>query len=129
MRTPPVFAVALASSEVVALLGSNPMRFWPFGEAPRDANGVPSGGVPYAVWQIQYGTPANTLSCPPDIDNVGVMVDVYAKTVATARNVAQALSEAYEDAYHHVVSWNGEFIDEPTKLQRISFTVEFWTPR
>lgn len=129
MRTPPVFEVAKASSEVTALLGVNPTRLWPFGEAPRDANGVPASATPYAVWQLSYGTPQNTLSCPPDIDNAGVQVDAYAKTAAQARAVANALSEAYEDAYHHVVSWNGEFMDDPTRLFRVSFTVEFWTPR
>lgn len=127
---PPVYELAMASSAVTSLINN---RLWPFGEAPRNKDGTPAGGTPYAVWQITYGSPENTLSCPPSMDNFGVQIDCYGPAngngAAIVRNVADALRDAYEESYNHVVSWNGEFKDEPTGLFRVSFTVEFWTPR
>lgn len=123
---PPVYQIAMAHPPVVALINN---RLWPFGEAPRNADGTPAGGTPYAVWQITYGSPDNTLSCTPGMDNFGVQFDGYGTTAASARNVISALRDAYELTYNHVVSWNGEFKDEPTGLFRVSMTVEFWTPR
>lgn len=124
---PPVFTLATASSAVTALLGTSPTRFWPFGEAPGPNE---SGyGVPYAVHQLVYGTPSNTLSCVPSVDNFGIQIDVYAKGVTDARNVAAALRDAFEESHNHVVGWNGESWEPATGLYRVSFTVEFWTPR
>lgn len=125
---PPIFQLVVQSAAATSLLGTNPTRFWPFAEAPRDANGVPSGGAPYALWQTAYGSPFNSLSCTPSEDQWGVQVDVYATTAESARAVAAAIRDAVEgDAY--IVSWNGESKDEPTGLFRIGFTVEFITER
>ena len=125
---PPIYQLVRDHAPATALLGTNPTRFWPFAEAPRDANGIPSGGTPYALWQTAYGTPFNTLACRPTEDQWGVQVDVYAPTARVSRQVAAAIRDAVEgDAY--VVSWNGESKDEPTGLFRISFTVEFITDR
>lgn len=120
---PSVFTIATASPAVLAVLGSAPTRFWPFGHVPQ--NEV----RPYAVHQLIYGTPDNSLSCVPTEDNFGIQIDAYAKTVTAARDVAAALRDAFEDTYNHVVGWNGEFWDHPTGLYRVSFTVEFWTER
>lgn len=124
---PPVFRIATASPQVLSLLGSSPTRLWPFGEAPRTAQG--ENPKPYAVWQQAYGTPENTLSCPPDIDLFGVQIDVYATSPAECETVAQALRDAFEAAHCHVVSYNGNTVDDETRLYRYTFTVEFWTPR
>lgn len=123
MTYPPVFSLAASSAAVVALLGSSPVRFWPFGQAPQNES------RPYAVHQLIYGAPENSMSCAPDIDNAGVQVDVYAQTVSAAREVANALRDAFEEAHNQVVAWNGETWDQPTGLYRVSFTAEFWTGR
>ena len=124
--TPPVFQIAASSTAVTGLLGSNPTRFWVPGTSPQP--GEPGYGLPYAVWQIIYGTPENTLSCPPDIDLYGVQVDAYGTTLTQARNVAKALRDAFEAQNHYIVAFNGEERERETGLYRVSFTVEFWTP-
>src|SRR5690606_36083916 len=92
---PDIFQLAKNSAAVTTLLGSNPVRFWPFGTAPQGED------RPYAVHQLVYGTPSNTLSCPPSEDLLGVQVDCYAKSVSSARSVAAALRDAIEDDYNH----------------------------
>lgn len=120
---PPAFSIAAANAGVTAVLGSNPVRFYPFGKAPQNET------RPYAIQQLIYGNPDNSLSCVPSIDNFGVQIDCYAKTVTDARNVAAALRDAFEETYNHIVSWNGEDWEVSTGLYRVSFTVEFWTDR
>jgi hypothetical protein len=99
------------------------MRLWPFGYAEQNSP------RPYAVWQVIYGNPENSLSCIPDMDLFGCQFDCYAKTVTDARAVAAALRDSFEESYNHVVSWNGELWDQPTGLYRVSFSADFWTPR
>lgn len=125
--TPPVFEIASADTGVQLALGSSPMRFWPFARAPKP--GEPGYAVPYAVWQITYGSPENTLACSPDIDLYGVQVDTYAQNASQARAVAAALRDAFESTGNHIVAWNGEEVDPATGLYRLGFTAEFWTPR
>jgi hypothetical protein len=120
---PPIFTLAAAHAPLTALLGVPPnMRFYPGGRAPQ---GV---AYPYAVWQTAYGTPENYQDQPPDIDNLGAQVDVFGNTLDEARAVGKALCDALEgDA--HVTAWRGEAEEPATKKGRVSFDVEFWTPR
>jgi hypothetical protein len=124
---PPVFEIATQSAAVLAELGSNPTRLWPFDRAPQ--KGQTGYGIPYAVHQLVYGTPVNTLSCIPLADNFGIQFDAYAKTATDAREVAAALRDAYEASHNPVVAWNGETWEQATGLYRVSFTVEFWPDR
>lgn len=119
---PPVFTYAVASSAVTTALGSNPTRFWPFSEAPENET------RPYAVHQLVYGSPENTLSCPPDTDLIGIQVDAYGKTPTEARTVSEALRQAFE-THGNVASLNGELREPETGLYRVTFTVEFWSDR
>lgn len=119
---PPIFAIAAADTAVQAALGTDPVRFWPFGLAPQDET------RPYAVHQLVYGSPENTLACAPASDNFGVQVDAYAKTVTSARAVAAALRDALEP-HAYITAWNGESWESATGLYRVSFTVEFQTDR
>lgn len=123
MTRPVIFPIAAGSPAVTALLGVSPTRFWPFSRAPD--NPV----RPYAVHQMVYGTPQNTLACPPDIDNDGVQIDAYGRNDDEAWDVADALRDAFEAAGHNVVSKNGDDWEPATGLYRVSFTVEFWTNR
>lgn len=127
MNYPPVFEIAKQSAAVLAALGSNPTRLWPFAIAPQP--GKPGYGVPYAVHQLVYGTPVNTLDCIPDRDNFGIQFDVYSKNATDARSAAAALRDAYEASRNPVVAWNGEDREASTGLYRVSFTVEFWPER
>lgn len=129
---PPIFSIAAADGSVKALLGSgdpnDPVRFWAFGEAPRDADGRPAHGTPYAVWQIVTGSPENYLDKPPDIDGHGVQIDIYAESMSAAREVAQALRDCLEP-HAYVTAWNGENRDFPTNLYRVTYTMSFLTQR
>lgn len=120
---PPVFSIAVASPAVLAVLGSAPTRLWPFGQAPQNET------RPYAVWQVVYGNPDNSLSCVPKEDLLGTQIDSYAKTVSGARQVAEVLRDAYEESFNQVTAWNGEDWEQSTGLYRVSFTVEFWVRR
>ena len=124
---PPVFDIAKQSSAVLAALGSNPTRLWPFAIAPQP--GKPGYGVPYAVHQLVYGTPVNSLDCIPGMDNFGIQFDVYAANATDARSAAAALRDAYEGSHNPVVSWNGEDWEPSTGLYRVGMTVEFWPER
>lgn len=121
--TYPAFQIASADSAVTAVIGASPVRLWPFGHVPQ--NEV----RPYAVHQLVYGNPDNSLSCIPKEDLAGVQFDCYGKTASQAQQVFNVLRDAYEATFNHVVSYNGEEWEQATGLYRVSFTVEFWTER
>lgn len=120
--TPPLFSVCAASSAVTALLGSSPVRLWPFGEA------VQGAAKPYAVWQVIGGAPENYINQVPDADRFLVQVDVYAETGASARSVAEALRNAIEP-HAHITAWRGESREQDTRLYRFSFDVSWIVQR
>ena len=120
---PSVQLLASADPTVTAVLGNNPLRFWPFGHAPQNET------RPYALHQLVYGNPDNSLSCIPSEDLFGLQIDAYAKTVSGAREVAQALRDCFEAEHYPTVAYNGEDWEQNTGLYRVSFTTEFWTER
>jgi hypothetical protein len=120
--TPNAFAAVEANYECRKLLGESPTRFWPFGATPQ--NPV----KPYATWQVIYGTPENYVDCAPDIDSIGIQVDVWGDTISSVREVAEAIRRAVEGSAH-VVALNGETREPDTKLYRVSFSVDFWQLR
>ena len=124
--TPPIAQIVAGSAAIKAVIGSAPVRFWSFGEAERDADG--NVAAPYAVWQTVYGNPENYLAQVPDADRWGTQVDAYARSMTQARALAALLRDAFEP-YAYIVAWNGEFKDTPTGLYRVSFTLEWLTPR
>lgn len=119
---PPIFEVCSADSSVTALLGTNPTRLWPFGEADY------TPALPYAVWQIVTGAPQNYLGAVPDIDTFGIQVDVYAETASAARAAALALRSAIEPTAH-VTAYLGEFRDTITRTYRYAFSVDWFVKR
>ena len=120
---PPLHTVCAADTSVQALLGgAGLLRLYPFGEARQQ------DVYPYAVWQIVGGQPENYLSGAPDTDSFTTQIDVYAKTWSSARAVADALQAAIEGSAY-VTAYNGEMRDPETKSFRVSFTVDWVTPR
>ncbi|WP_028627656.1 tail completion protein gp17 [Metapseudomonas resinovorans] len=118
----PLFQVCAADAAVQVALGNNPVRLYPFGEAPQNV------ARPYAAWQGIGGAPENFLSQRPDIDRFAIQVDVYADTATAARNAAKALRDAIEP-HAHITRWGGESRDPVTNHYRVSFDVDWWTPR
>ena len=122
MSYPALFPLVSSSPACTALLGTSPVRFWPFGHARQNET------RPYAVHQLVYGSPENTLACTPQTDSYGVQVDCYALTASDAHAVADAVSAALEP-HGYVVSWGGEFFEVDTKLYRVMFTFEIMQNR
>lgn len=115
---PPVFPICSNNAGVTALLGSNPCRVYPFGEAPQ---GVAS---PYATWATVSGVPENYLGDLPDTDNHSVQMDVWGDTSKSVLEAAKALRDALEP-HAYIVAWRGTSRDTETKRYRFSFDVDF----
>lgn len=119
---PPIFSISSSSAAVKAILGSDPVRVYPFGNAPEDV------ALPYAVWQTIAGLPENYITNTPDVDGFLLQVDVYGETVSSARNGAEVLRDALEP-YAHIVSWRGDGRDKTTMHYKYSFDINFITAR
>lgn len=118
----PIYSVCAASPAVVALLGNNPVRLYPFGE--QDDTIV----SPYVVWQNIGGEPENYLSTRSDADHFTLQVDVYADSPDEAIQVAAALREAIE-SHAYITRLGGQNRDTETKRFRYSFDVDWIVKR
>ncbi|EAA8256766.1 DUF3168 domain-containing protein [Salmonella enterica subsp. enterica] len=115
----PIFPVCASSPEVTALLGSNPVRIYPFGI--QDDNVV----YPYAVWQnLPGGGPENYLNQRPDADKFSLQIDVYADTADEAMLAAQAIIYAIE-LKANIIRYGPQDRDESTLKYRYSFDVDW----
>lgn len=119
---PPIFTICAAASGVTALLGTKPVRLFPFGEAPEKV------AAPYAVWQLVGGAPENYLGTLPDLDLLPTQVDVYGDSAASVLAVAAALRTAIEP-HAHITRWRGQTRDAETGRYRFSFDVDWFVPR
>lgn len=119
---PPIFPAINASSDVKALIGASPVRFWSFDSAPR--KGEQFYALPYCTWQLVSGLPENNLDSPACMDAATTQIDVWAATIASARDVANKCRTALESVAY-VTRWGGEEKETETGLYRISFDVEW----
>ncbi|HEB0901749.1 TPA: DUF3168 domain-containing protein [Citrobacter freundii] len=114
----PIFPVCAASPAVTALLGSNPVRIYPFGIQDDDVV------YPYAVWQNISGSPENFLNQRPDADMYSLQVDIYADTPDEVIAVANAMRNAIE-VKANIVRWGNQTRDPETLRYRYSFDVDW----
>lgn len=119
---PPIFQICAANAAVQAGLGSDPVRLFPFGEAPQ---GV---AKPYAVWRQFGGQPEAYLGQRPDLDAFRLQVDVFAETGAAATSAAGAIRDAVE-LRAHITRWGSAERDPGTGNYRVSFDIDWLTPR
>lgn len=119
---PDIFPIIKNNNSVTALIGSNPVRFFPFGEAPQNV------AYPYVTYAVINGIPANSLDCVPDIDNLPTQVDVWAKTAESAESVATAIRDAIEPTTS-MTNIRNMGRDPDTKSYRITLEFDFWTYR
>lgn len=119
---PPVFTILNADNAVKALLGSNPLRVFPWGEAPPDVQ------VPYATYGVFNANPQNTMDGVPQVDILGTQIDVWGKTVDSVKNCAVAIRNALETQAHMVGIDNSQR-DPETKLFRSRMDFDFFTNR
>ena len=116
-----IFEAALANPAVRALLGENPTRFFPFGNAPEDTT------KPYALYQLISGVPENYLDGSPDLDGLTYQVDVYGRTIAEVEQIARALRAALE-AIGHVIRLGANQRGTETSLYRKTFDLAVFEP-
>ena len=126
MSFAPIYTTLKAASGVTALLGTNPCRVFPQGEATQ--KGATGYAEPYATYQQIGGRPENYLGTLPDADSSTTQVDVYAKTVAQAQQVARAIRDAVETVAY-VVAIREMGTDETTGLRRVSLDIDWLTNR
>lgn len=122
MMDTPFYILCKADPLVITVLGGPEPRIYAFGEAPQ------AGAKPYAVYSAIDGMPYNTLNCRPTTDWVTLQVDVYADTSTKASVAANAIRHAIE-LNSYVKRYNGGLRDPETKLYRVSFDVDFISPR
>lgn len=119
--TPPIFQIIAAAPSVTALLGSNPVRFFPWDQAPEKTE------RPYATYTYQ-GLPENYLDKTPDIDSYDTQVDVWAKTGKECLEVAIAIRDVMEPRAH--MTSFGQALREPnTELYRLRMNFDIYNPR
>ena len=111
-----LFALVKASPECQALLGSSPVRFFEFGQAPQLEI------APYATFQHITGSPYNNLSGPAPADHITAQIDVWTNDSPTCKAVANAIRNAVENNCH-VTSWLGTNKEEG--FFRTTFSVQF----
>lgn len=119
---PVFFPTLTANASVTALLGSNPTRVYPHGEAPQN------GALPYVTHQLVAGSPSNYLAGTPDTDRYRIQFNCYADTATGARNAAEVIREALEGSAY-VESFNGSGRDPETKRYTYSFDISFTSYR
>ena len=119
---PPIFPVLFASEEVKALLGSSPLRVFPFGMVEERPV------YPYAVWQVSSGLPENYVSGLPDVDNFTTQIDVWGTTPDSVLACAEAMRDAIEPVAH-ITFWRGQSRDPDTKNYRYTFEVDWYVNR
>ncbi|WP_058911876.1 tail completion protein gp17 [Entomohabitans teleogrylli] len=118
----PIFSVCSSNPDVIAVLGSDPVRLYPFGM--QDDEIV----YPYAVWQNISGGAEMYLDTTPDYDSYTTQIDVYADTPVQALGVAMALRNAIETSAY-ISRWGAQGRDNVTKKYRYSFDVDWIVKR
>jgi hypothetical protein len=116
---PPIFPLISAS---VTVLGSNPVRFYPHGQAPQGVT------KPYALWQTVTATPENYLGQTPDVDGVLIQIDVWGDSASSVSNAADQIRGALEPHMHMTTFGNTER-DAATQLYRYRMDFSYWVTR
>lgn len=119
---PPVFEICKGDSNVTALLGTDPLRVYPFAQAPENKT------YPYATYGIVAGVPDNTMDSVPLSDVVATQVDVWAKTAAECEEIATAIRDACEPEAHMTAFGSGDR-DAETKSYHLRLEFDFFINR
>lgn len=124
MMFAPIYTVAVANTQVQALLGDGEggLKLWPFDEAPKDTE------LPYATWQNVNGMPQNYLADTPDADFYYIQVNVWGVTSQQMFAVVEALRDAIEGVAY-VTRWGQTVKDAETKAFGYDFDADFITYR
>jgi hypothetical protein len=119
---PQLFTILNASAPVKALLGTSPLRVYPWGRAPANT------AKPYAVYSVYNANPENYLSGSPDIDNKGTQINIYATTASNLESCFNAVRDALEP-YAHMTNFATPDLDSNTDLFSCRMEFDFWDAR
>lgn len=119
---PPIFKILKNTATVTAIIGTAPVRVYPWGEAPQNV------ARPYATWMIFDGSPENYLNQTPDIDKVGIQMDCWAEKGADCEALAIAIRDALEP-HGHMTNFANMERDPETKLYRLRMDFDIYNRR
>jgi hypothetical protein len=119
---PNVFELLAGSSDVIALIGTDPVRAYRHGDAPQNV------AVPYVAWSVVSGIPENQLDGTPKIDNFSVQLDCWSEGDEEVDDLATAVRDAIEPE-NYLTSISPDNRDPETMRYRISLIFTFWTHR
>lgn len=123
----PSLGPLIASSNAVkAIIGSNPVRFYPQGAAPQNAV------APYVTQSVVDTVPLNTLSELPAGDGSRVQLSCWSDNTGTGATSVQALATALRDLiepHHHILVIRDMGRDFETQRYRIDLDVSVWSDR
>lgn len=118
---PPIYD-HLKTSEMAALVGSDPARVYRHGRAPQDTSAA------YVTWQVVAGVPENTLSDLPGHDRLTIQLDCFSQSDAGVEALARAVRDALEP-HAHMTGVPVNEREAATKLFRISLQFDYWLAR
>lgn len=121
---PSIFPKLSTNAAVRAALGTNPVRVFPFGQAPENVQD------PYCVWQFT-GSPENYINNQrPHVDSYAVQFDVYGLTAASVETAGDAIQAAIE-AHNHatITSFGTTSRDAETGRYRYTLAADWWQIR
>ena len=119
---PPVFTILYANTAVKAILGSSPLRVFPWGEAPENV------AKPYATYIVISGSPENMLGDKADMDVLSTQIDIWGESVSSCSSTAEAVRTALE-SYAHMTSFSASSPDIDTELFRTRMDFDFFKVR
>lgn len=121
---PSIFPLLSADPAVRAVLGTNPVRVFPFGQAPENVQD------PYCVWQF-VGQPENYIGNQrPHVDSHAVQFDVYGVSAASVEAAGNAIQDAVEGFKHATISSFGATTrDAATGRYRYTLHADWWQIR
>ncbi len=116
---PDIFTILKATPAVTALLGSNPIRFYPWASAPEKPV------TPYATYGVFNGNPENYTDQAPDITRMGTQIDIWTSTAAQAQQIFNAINAAL-NGVGHLISYQSTNSDDTTGLYNARMEFDFW---
>lgn len=119
---PQLFIILNSSVSVKQLLGAQPLRVYPWDEAPEDPV------KPYALYSVFSASPENYVDSVPDIDNLSTQVTIYSDTSDKCTECFIAVRNAIEPKAH-MTNFSTPTRDKETKLYSCRLDFDFWENR
>lgn len=123
---PVVFPIISSDAAVTAIIGTDPVRFYPHGRAKQGTQ------APYVTWFLVSGIPENTLDEVPRVDRFSVQIDCWSDNTGDGADEVQALAKAIRDALEPHAYMTGiivDGVDPETQRNRIGLQFSIWQDR